>query len=142
MTDGREHCILCMDHTGKAGRSDDSIYIEDFGPLCELCNSILEPLRVEIERLREALTSEAHGHKCMTEEVEKLKLVTGTLHREKDEQQAEIERLRALVIDAACEFEHEGTSVREAGFLGIARHFDMGAKRLRNKLIRDSGGEE
>ena len=36
-----ECCITCGSHTGKAGRDEDSIYIEtlgdDIGPLCEGC---------------------------------------------------------------------------------------------------------
>lgn len=37
----RERCILCDDLTGRAGRSDDSIFIDVdgvyTGPLCERC---------------------------------------------------------------------------------------------------------
>lgn len=39
---GYEHCILCDAETGKAGRLDDSIYLDipngdEIGPLCETC---------------------------------------------------------------------------------------------------------
>jgi len=39
-----EYCQLCNSETGRAGRSDDSIYLEiphgdEIGPLCEECYS-------------------------------------------------------------------------------------------------------
>ena len=34
----REHCWICDDETGRAGRHDDSIYdLDDNGPYCEAC---------------------------------------------------------------------------------------------------------
>jgi hypothetical protein len=32
-----EHCFVCDDLTGKAGRADDSLYINSVGPFCENC---------------------------------------------------------------------------------------------------------
>lgn len=32
-----EYCELCADSTGRAGRDDDSLYVEDAGPLCLGC---------------------------------------------------------------------------------------------------------
>ena len=42
-----EECEICNDHTGRAGRNEDSIFFLDgmIGPLCEEC---LEQLRREI----------------------------------------------------------------------------------------------
>lgn len=33
----REHCFICDEETGKAGRGEDSIYDDDNGPYCEEC---------------------------------------------------------------------------------------------------------
>jgi len=32
-----EHCIDCGAPTGRAGRGDDSLYIDEDGPFCEGC---------------------------------------------------------------------------------------------------------
>ena len=32
-----EHCCECDAHTGRAGRSEDSLYAGDRGPYCESC---------------------------------------------------------------------------------------------------------
>lgn len=32
-----ETCCQCDEPTGRAGRAEDSIYIEEIGPLCETC---------------------------------------------------------------------------------------------------------
>lgn len=32
-----ELCCNCGNETGKAGRADDSIYVQSYGPLCEKC---------------------------------------------------------------------------------------------------------
>lgn len=32
-----EHCCECDGYTGRAGRSDDSLYAGDYGPYCEDC---------------------------------------------------------------------------------------------------------
>ena len=36
MTD-LELCVLCDAPTGRAGRAEDSLYIDDDGPYCEEC---------------------------------------------------------------------------------------------------------
>lgn len=48
-----EHCCLCNERTGRAGRHEDSIFIShgkvDLGPLCEECrDDIIEYVRVEV----------------------------------------------------------------------------------------------
>lgn len=51
----KEECINCFDYTGRAGRGEDSIYVElkelvfkdnkgEYGPLCELCFDSLKKL--------------------------------------------------------------------------------------------------
>lgn len=32
-----EECIDCREATGRAGTADDSLYLDDHGPLCEDC---------------------------------------------------------------------------------------------------------
>ena len=32
-----EYCCECESPTGRAGRGDGSLYIDDIGPLCEEC---------------------------------------------------------------------------------------------------------
>ena len=32
-----EYCCVCGNPTGKAGKGDDSLYIDDDGPYCEEC---------------------------------------------------------------------------------------------------------
>ncbi len=32
-----EYCYNCNSPTGRAGRSEDSLYLGDIGPLCEVC---------------------------------------------------------------------------------------------------------
>lgn len=49
----------------------------------------------------------------------------------------EIERLRAVAIDAIRGFEHEAKEQRAAGFLGNAMHMESEAKRIRNSLDMD-----
>ena len=36
-----EYCCECNQPTGRAGRGEDSIYIGDWGPLCEECRDNL-----------------------------------------------------------------------------------------------------
>lgn len=43
----REHCVICGEETGRAGRHEDSIYREgpdgeEVRPLCEGCDSEME----------------------------------------------------------------------------------------------------
>lgn len=67
----REHCRECDAETGKAGRADDSLYINAVGPFCEDCYdkrlvecaesvdanpSALSAAQARCERLEEALT--------------------------------------------------------------------------------------
>lgn len=40
-----EMCCNCGNETGKAGRADDSIYVQSYGPLCEKC---WDELRAEV----------------------------------------------------------------------------------------------
>lgn len=46
MSQRTEYCARCDEATGRAGRSDDSIYIEidgeEYGPLCEDCCGIIK----------------------------------------------------------------------------------------------------
>lgn len=55
---GFEHCSLCDSETGRAGRADDSLYLEtpsgaEVGPLCEECHDSLrrDDLEDEAKRL-------------------------------------------------------------------------------------------
>lgn len=49
-----ELCIHCEEPTGRAGKADDSLYIDDDGPFCESCFdninkrtiSFIDPLRL------------------------------------------------------------------------------------------------
>jgi hypothetical protein len=54
----QEHCSLCDSPTGRAGRGEDSIYIEtndgEVGPLCEVCHkSINEAIEACCKALAE-----------------------------------------------------------------------------------------
>lgn len=67
MSDRRELCLACGDTTGRAGRTDDSIFIDtetmggSLGPLCETCNreatryEEMENLAEENEELKDDL---------------------------------------------------------------------------------------
>lgn len=39
-TKKHEECSFCGEYTGRAGKGDDSIYINGIGPYCELCADI------------------------------------------------------------------------------------------------------
>ena len=43
-----EHCINCDEPTGKAGRDEDSLYIECAGPFCEVCFSDEQQERIRL----------------------------------------------------------------------------------------------
>ena len=49
-----EHCMLCDEPTGKAGKHDDSFYVE-VGPLCEACYDTVFSRLEAAEALAEAL---------------------------------------------------------------------------------------
>ena len=59
-----ERCFVCDEPTGRAGRSDDSIYWADTGPWCLSCSSalrqeVLDDCSAEIgSRIRSAETAE------------------------------------------------------------------------------------
>ena len=65
-----EHCCLCDDLTGRAGRADDSLYLEtptaELGPLCEACWGALrrDDLEDRIADLEAHLASESFT-KCI-----------------------------------------------------------------------------
>ena len=42
-----EYCSECDSKTGRAGISDDSIFVDGIGPLCEECQERLNKMRVE-----------------------------------------------------------------------------------------------
>lgn len=37
MSETREVCAFCSEETGRAGKLDDSLYVDDIGPHCEDC---------------------------------------------------------------------------------------------------------
>lgn len=37
MSKAHERCIVCDEHTGKAGKGDDSAYYNGQGPYCDTC---------------------------------------------------------------------------------------------------------
>ena len=39
-----EKCCVCDSETGRAGAAEDSLYVNDNGPLCEDCYVRLAPL--------------------------------------------------------------------------------------------------
>ena len=52
-----EYCCECGNKTGCAGKSDDSLYLEDGrGPFCEPCYD--HERRLELEELKEKLEAE------------------------------------------------------------------------------------
>jgi len=54
----KEHCIICDDETGRAGRTDDSIYLNGYGPLCEECREKLDPIANSAAQERKELKTE------------------------------------------------------------------------------------
>jgi len=61
-----EHCTVCHDETGRAGRSDDSLYLEgnlgaELGPLCPTCHDrfrrddLQDQLKAEREKREAAM---------------------------------------------------------------------------------------
>jgi len=48
-----EHCCQCGERTGKAGKGEDSLYLQNgVGPYCETCFEPFNALEVEIADLR------------------------------------------------------------------------------------------
>ena len=48
-----EHCCQCGERTGKAGKGEDSLYLQNgVGPYCETCFEPFNALEVEIANLR------------------------------------------------------------------------------------------
>lgn len=60
MSDKYEYCMLCDEPTGRAGAGEDSIYVMDYGPLCESCYGSLVPTieqqAKEIDTLKKQIT--------------------------------------------------------------------------------------
>ena len=86
-----ERCCVCDEETGRAGRSDDSIYIDDYGPLCSDCNFVLtdsnyvKEFKAKIEQLETDLADQ-HNHwtKIMNENDAKIQQLEEENERLKD----------------------------------------------------------
>ncbi len=50
-----EHCLKCDALTGRAGKGDDSIYIDDKGPYCQECADEIEDLKTAKKDLHESV---------------------------------------------------------------------------------------
>lgn len=72
-----ELCTVCDQETGKAGRSEDSLYNhKDDGPFCELCfaKEVIErneELQAEVAKLRENQTSRREPHNLDRQETDR-----------------------------------------------------------------------
>ena len=94
-----ECCCACDSHTGRAGRSDDSLYIDtgkgEIGPLCETCHAALrrddlqDELSAALKRAEEAESEvvriQALHIGLMAEADRKVEEAERTVEREKRE---------------------------------------------------------
>ncbi len=79
-----ETCCLCDAHTGRSGRGEDSIYIEDLGPLCVDCNHQIEPICAAIAQQARGAAEDAAKLRAIEESLLVVTEVTADLFTRED----------------------------------------------------------